>query len=294
LQRLHPIFDARVNRDIDAVTTELAAHGVDTPRVVRTQAGALWVDCDGQAWRALTWIAGETVDRVPSPEWAEAAGELVGRYHRALASFNYSYEFTRAGVHDTAAHLAKLAARTAGAIRDERSELASAILSAATELPEMPRALPLRHCHGDLKISNVRFVRDPVRAAALVDLDTVARGTLAFELGDALRSWCNPLGEDGNEAVFDRAIFGAAVRGFRRTAPELADGELASIAIGLPTVCLELAARFAVDAFDDSYFGWDASRFASRVEHNLVRARRQLALGRAVIAARDELAELLG
>ena len=63
---------------------------------------------------------------------------------------------------------------------------------------------------------------------------------------------------------------------------------------GLETVCIELAARFAVDAFRDSYFGWDPSRFPTRRVHNLVRARGQLALGLAVRAARDEALRIAG
>jgi hypothetical protein len=55
------------------------------------------------------------------------------------------------------------------------------------------------------------------------------------------------------------------------------------------TVCVELAARFCVDAVEDRYFGWDSERFSSRREHNLVRARGQLALARSVIADRDAL-----
>jgi hypothetical protein len=58
--------------------------------------------------------------------------------------------------------------------------------------------------------------------------------------------------------------------------------------VGLETVCIELAARFAVDAFDDRYFGWDPARFPSRRLHNLVRARGQLALGVDVRAARQD------
>ena len=64
--------------------------------------------------------------------------------------------------------------------------------------------------------------------------------------------------------------------------------------IGLETVCIELAARFAVDVFDDSYFGWDATRFPSRRAHNLIRARGQLALGLAVRAAHDDAMSLVG
>jgi aminoglycoside phosphotransferase (APT) family kinase protein len=199
-------------------------------------------------------------------------------------------------VHDTAAHLGKLRGHIdAGRGEREPLELGREILAAAAALPAMPD-LPRRHVHGDLKISNVIFSRTPLEALALVDLDTLGMGTLAFELGDAMRSWCNPRGEDVTAVQFELPIFAAAIRGFRTVAdPVCTRDERISIVTGLETVCIELAARFAVDAFDDRYFGWDAARFPSRRAHNLVRARGQLALGLSVRAAReDALAIVMG
>ncbi len=303
VQRLHPVFGAEVNLDIEAVTTHLAARGLVTPRLLRTQRGEAWLALDGAVWRALTWVEGSSVNAVPDPAWAAAGGALVGRFHRAVDDLAHDYKFTRAGVHDTAAHLDRLRARVAtvgdaaGADPTERDavELARAIFAAAAELPIMP-ALPLRHTHGDLKISNLLFRTGPApTAVALVDLDTLGRQTLAFELGDAMRSWCNPRGEDVTAVVFELAIFAAAIEGWSSAAGALVSiDERRSIVEGLETVCIELAARFAVDVFEDRYFGWDPSRFPSRRAHNLVRARGQLALGQAVRAARaDALAIVL-
>ena len=281
LQRLHPVFGPHVNLDIDAVTAHLAAHGLVTPRLLRTRDDRAWVEEDGRTWRALTWVDGETVHRVPDASWAEAAGELVGRFHRAVAELRHDYAFARAGVHDTAAHLGRLAEHARVHAGDaEGVELAREILDAAALLPPLP-ALPRRHCHGDLKISNVLFARTPLRAVCLVDLDTLGLSTIAYELGDAMRSWCNPSGEDAGSVVFDRPIFDAAIRGFRRSAGDvISEVEYDAISLGRQTVSLELAARFCVDVFRDEYFGWDQTRFPSRRAHNLVRARGQLALGR--------------
>jgi Ser/Thr protein kinase RdoA (MazF antagonist) len=281
LQRLHKIFAPEVNLDLEAVTAHLAAKGLVTPRLIRTRDGQPSVG----AWRALTWVDGATVHAIPDPSWAEAGGELVGRFHRAVADLRHTYQFARAGVHDTPAHLAKLRA----AIGDgdaEAADLGREVLAAAADLPAMPD-VPRRHCHGDLKISNVLF-RMPV-AVALVDLDTLGLQTMAFELGDAMRSWCNPRGEDAGGVSFDLPIFAAAMRGFLGVAGAIVSAEeRRSIVVGLETVCLELAARFAVDVVRDDYFGWDASRFPSRRAHNLLRARNQLALGLAVRAARAD------
>jgi hypothetical protein len=62
-----------------------------------------------------------------------------------------------------------------------------------------------------------------------------------------------------------------------------------SIVEGLETICIELSSRFAVDALEDRYFGWDEQRFASRREHNIARAAGQLALFNSVHRHRDTL-----
>lgn len=307
LQRLHPVFGAEVNLDIEAVTAHLAARGMVTPRLWRTPRGEAWVTEAATSpadspwvWRALTWVEGRCVARAPSAEWAAAGGELVGRFHRAVADLDHRYHFSRGNVHDTPRYFARLAAWLAGeagaapgAESDGESlalarEVAAQIAAAAAALAPIPET-PQRHCHGDLKLSNLLFREaSPIAGLCLVDLDTLCRGTIAFELGDAMRSWCNPAGEDQASVAFDLSLFAAAMRGYRAVAdPLLSDDERASIVYGLHTVCVELAARFCIDAFEDRYFGWDAQRYASRRQHNLVRAQSQLSLARSVAAQRD-------
>jgi Ser/Thr protein kinase RdoA (MazF antagonist) len=285
LQRLHPIFAAPVLEDIEAVTRHLAARGLDTPTLVRTRAGALGAsDAEGRVWRVLTYLDGFTVDRVAAPATARAAAALVARFHHALRDLEHDYRFGRAGVHDTAAHLARLE-RAVGIGGEGPRALAEAILAEARGLElGVFTALPRRRTHGDLKISNVLFAR-PDEARALIDLDTMGFLPLAYELGDAWRSWCNPLGEDVEETAFDLDFFAAAVAGYASGGPLGAD-EQQSLVPGVATIALELAARFCVDAFEDRYFGWDPARFPSRREHNRVRAAGQLALARAVGRAR--------
>lgn len=317
LQRLHPVFGAEVNLDIEAVTAHLAARGLVTPRLWRSQRGEAWVveperepgDREPpKIWRALTWVEGRCVAQAPSAAWAEAGGELVGRFHRAVVDLEHGYHFSRGNVHDTPRYFARLAAWRSGeagqappgadAAADAEllalaREVAAQIGAAAAALAPIPRT-PLRHCHGDLKISNLLFGHgEPVTGLCLVDLDTLSRGTIAFELGDAMRSWCNPAGEDQAAVAFELPLFAAAMRGYRGVADALlGDDERASIVTGLHTVCVELAARFCIDAFEDRYFGWNAARYASRRQHNLVRAQSQLSLARSVAAQLDQALEL--
>jgi Ser/Thr protein kinase RdoA (MazF antagonist) len=56
--------------------------------------------------------------------------------------------------------------------------------------------LTLRVIHGDPKVNNVLFDQASGQAVSLIDLDTVKPGLVHYDLGDCLRSACNPLGEE--------------------------------------------------------------------------------------------------
>lgn len=295
LQRQHHTFRGEVNLDIEAITAHLADRGIGVPRLIRTLEGSAFVEHEGRAWRALTHLDGVTVARLEDPNLARAAASLVGRFHRAIDGFAHKFHFTRPGAHDTPAHLARLHAaldnfRHHPAIRDVRP-VAEAIL--AHRLPELLQ-LPVRIIHGDLKISNVMFDPTLKDAIALLDLDTFQHASIAVELGDALRSWCNTMGESGEDVRVDLPIFEAAVRGYAEAAGDLLSlDERESIASGLETIALELSSRFALDALEDRYFAWDTSKYPSRTAHDLVRARSQLALARSARALRPELQALV-
>jgi len=303
LQRLNPVFSAAVNNNIDAVTRRLAELGMETPRLVPTRDGGLSVDMGNEAglWRLQTYVDGVSFDVVTSPGQARAAGSLVARFHRALDGLEHEFAGMRLGVHDTAQHMARL--REALAVhRDHRlyrevDALAADLLAAVDDLPPLP-SLPLRVCHGDLKLNNILFagIEPPAaeQAVCLIDLDTVGPMALAHELGDAWRSWCNRGPEDAREAKFDVEIFRVSFEGFHDALGRtLGAGERRACLHGVEWISLELAMRFAADALLESYFGWAPERYPGRGEHNLARARGQWALHRAVCATRRERAHIL-
>jgi Ser/Thr protein kinase RdoA (MazF antagonist) len=291
LQRLNTrVFSAAVHDDIEGLTAVLRDHGMQTPILLRTTADHNRLERDGEVWRAMTLVGQRTIDRLDSPAQARSAGRLVARFHAALADVDWTFHHARAGVHDSERHMRVLRE----AVRDlsdhrlyaDVAALAAPILAAweewrAASLPALPR----RIIHGDLKVSNLRFDGD--EAVALIDLDTLAWGTLDVELGDALRSWCGTAGEDTANAVFDLDLCHAALAGYAEGAgawgptPE----ESASFLTGTRRIALELSARFAADALRESYFGWDRARFPAAGEHNLLRAAGQWSLAQAVDAA---------
>lgn len=292
LQWLNPIFAPEVHFDIEAVTRRLEQQGLTTPRLVKTDRGNLWaVDADGGVWRLMTWIEGEMFLSADSALRCVQAGRLLGAFHRALWDFEHEFAFGRLGVHDTVRHIERLeqalAERSDHRAFGQVEPVAGDILQAAAGLA-LDDSLPARMVHGDPKISNVLFGPDGA-AICLVDLDTLARMPIALELGDAMRSWCNPAGED-TEAPFQVDFYRAALSGYAASVGGLpGPAERAAIPAGVETIAVELAARFCADALIESYFGWDRRRYASASEHNLIRARSQLALARSIRAQRAEL-----
>jgi Ser/Thr protein kinase RdoA (MazF antagonist) len=292
LQRVNPIFSAEVNIDIAAVTEHLANKGVLTPRLVPTRDGKLWLEHDG-VWRTLTRIDGMCLDALEAPSQARAAGRIVAEFHRAVSDLDHRLRNRRLGVHDTAKHLRNLRE----ALVEHRNHrhfdaiqpLAQRVLETAAALPPLP-ATPDRIVHGDPKISNLLFAHDADRALCLIDLDTLAHMPVALELGDALRSWCNPATEDAASARFVRPFFDAAIEGYAEAARGfLTRAEWSTIPLGALTITVELASRFCADALRESYFGWNRARYESASAHNQARVRGQLLLADGI---RAELSEL--
>jgi Ser/Thr protein kinase RdoA (MazF antagonist) len=296
MQRVNPVFPPAVNADIDRVTRRLADAGLRTPMLEPTVDGALWLERDGDTWRLMSWVQGVSRDALADADQADRAGELLGRFHRALDGIDTDFANPRLGVHDTARHLTTLR-RALDEHRGHReyarvAPLAQDILDMAGKLPVMV-ATPDRVVHGDPKINNMLFDPSSGAGLALVDLDTVGCMPLPLELGDALRSWCNPAGENRRSGVFSPELFAGALRGYLgATSGWIMPAEQAAILPATLTIIVELAARFCADALNESYFGWDSEQYASRSEHNQLRAAGQLALAQSCQAQYAELEKL--
>lgn len=288
LQWLNPIFRPTVNLEIDAVTARLSDQGLMTPRLLRTRTGAVFLPDGDASWRLQEFVPGRTLHAVTSPAIAHAAGRGVGTFHTALHGWERQRIAPRRDIHDTPTRMAELRQALDGADGHPLAPAARALgegILAAWCSWDGDLDLPDRTCHGDLKISNLRFHPNRDTVVCLLDLDTVGPMDISCELGDAWRSWCNPSGEDDPDtARFDLALFEASAKGFMATAPPLTRAERAALAGGPERICLELAGRFCRDAVLNEYFKEDRVRFPDAGAHNLHRARCQLALA---CSARD-------
>jgi len=281
LQRLHPKLSSDgIAADYAAVTEHLHRKRVLAPRLVRTRSGAPLASAEGVRWRLTTRLPGVTIGRIPDEATVTEAARALGRFHAAIADIDHDFQSDHP-LHRTVEHLQGL--RDAAA--DPRFAGSRGCVEAEIEtiLEALPGALlpdlPVRVVHGDPKISNVLFVEG--QATALIDLDTCNRHTLLVDLGDATRSWCRDGAEDERQDFrLDR--FEALLRGYFAGGPPLSPAEREALPLAGRTIALELASRFARDALEDHYFGWDASRYPDRRSHNVARTRGMLHLAASI------------
>jgi len=286
-QRVSPIFSPAIHDNIRAVARHLAARGCTTVTLCETASGALFVDLpDGGRWRLMERLPGAIFETCAGAAQARSAAAQVAAFHAALADFDAPLAPMGIPYHDTPRYLADLADAIARHPDHPRNADVAALAKRVFDAMARCRPdadLPRRVVHGDLKFSNVMFAgtagADRERATALIDLDTLCRLPIYYDLGDAWRSWTNRCAEDVPEAELDLAVFAATAEGYlANTGLRLAPAERASLEHAFERLTLEVCARFATDTLEEHYFAWEPDRFSSAAEHNWARARGQWSL----------------
>jgi Ser/Thr protein kinase RdoA (MazF antagonist) len=288
LQLVNPMFSAEVHEDIATVTRHLHAKGVTTPRLLTTADNHYYVRVDTRLWRMYNYLEGVTYNTLDDPGLAYEAGLALGRFHKALLDLDYRFKNRRPGVHDTPRHL-NILRKALDSNQDHPRykdvlPLGREILEQAGHLPALPH-LETRKVHGDPKINNVLFDKSTLKAVCMVDFDTLGDMVLPLELGDAMRSWCNPAGENTEETRFSLDIFRAGLKGYAESAKDfITETEWNSILPATRIIYIELASRFCADALNEDFFGWDSERYPSHSVHSQVRAVSQLNAGKSLEA----------
>ncbi len=263
---------------------------------------ANWLAAGGQAWRLLSFVAdAESFDTVQGVEHARQVGRALGTFHRLIHDLPAErLSDTLVGFHITPAYLAAYQ-RIQASSRVERcdsSRWCEAFvagrrhLAAVLEEAKAAGRLRLRPIHGDPKVNNVMVSTTSGKAVALVDLDTVKPGLIHYDIGDCLRSGCNPLGEetaDLGAVQFDLDLCRALLGGYLREAGEvLTPADTAHLFDAIRLIPFELGLRFYSDHLaGNTYFKVRHPR------HNLERARVQFRLVESIEAQEAPIRALI-
>lgn len=254
----------------------------ELPRVLLTRDGRdHLIDSGGSFWRALSFIdAAETFDTIKDAGQAQEVGSALGRFHSLLSDLApEDLSDTLPGFHLTPGYLAHYDAVLArhGARRSPEMSYASGFVDARrafASVLEDARAqgrLKPRPIHGDPKINNVMLDTATGQAVSMVDLDTVKPGLVHYDIGDCLRSGCNPRGEETGdwEAVrFEPELCRAMLSGYlSQTRDVLTGTDYDYLYDAIRLLPFELGLRFFTD-----YLAGNVYFKARYPEHNLIRA----------------------
>ena len=149
-------------------------------------------------------------------------------------------------------------------------------------------SIPMRITHNDPKINNVLFDKKTGAVKCVIDLDTIMPGSALYDFGDALRSLFtgdNEDNEDLSKLKVNFDIYKAFTKGFlSQTYDAMTPREVELLPMSVYIIAIELASRFLEDHLrGDAYF------HVSKKNHNLLRARTQIALAQDVMKNMDEL-----
>ena len=298
LQLVHPAVSMNGSMsNYFHVTHFLREQGLQTQTMLRTKDGSLWVEDDGEQgdmvgpeentwrWRLMQGVEGFTYETCTGNTMAEEAGKVLGEVDTALAKYPKALDSGRKS-HNYKLWFDILNQYQERFAADADEQIREAALLLHTEIPKLflPDDLPASIIHADPKTSNFLFDENG-NGIGMIDYDTLQVLSPLYEVADAVRSWCGGLEDDPNNS-FNSGIYEALMRGYLTTSKGLlSEREIALIPQACKLVMLGLATRFLNDYLDDSYFGWDETRYNTRKAHNKARALGQISLYKSYLKA---------
>jgi Ser/Thr protein kinase RdoA (MazF antagonist) len=274
----------------------------EVPRVLLTLDGCDHYAQDGQFWRSISFIEGtQTFDTIQDLHHAQETGFGLGMFHRSISALpTAQLADTLPGFHITPSYLRQFDEVVATNIPPTSPEVGhclrfiaerragAALLEDAKDRGE----LPLRTIHGDPKINNVLIDNTTHQAISLIDLDTIKPGLIHYDIGDCLRSGCNPAGEetaDWQAVHFEPELAQAMLQGYLASAQDfLTDNDYKYVYDSLRLLAFELGLRFFTDYLNGSVY------FKTKYpEHNLFRALVQFRLAESIESQASTIGKII-
>lgn len=293
-----------IMENIDRVTEHIRAKKTDgvTLHFHHSASGLNYMLDDEDAfWRVMNYIDSETYDISDDLSVIYETGVAFGQFQLRLSDFDGSalhetipdFHNTKKRLDDLFESAARDAAHRADVVTEELAYLESVRERAARLSVAFARGeYPARVTHNDTKCNNVLFDKKTKKPLVVIDLDTVMPGMSMYDFADAARFICSTAEEDEPDTykvAFDLAKFEALARGYVGTVrAHVTHAEIDTLTEATFAITVEIAARFLKDYLDgDVYFK------TLYPDHNLVRARAQIALSKSILAQSAEMEEII-
>lgn len=281
--------------NIEGVTEHIREKVMSKPnnkhlKIIYTQYGkSLYRDSEDNYWRMYNYISGcITYDNIFNKSIFYEVGRGFGNFQMLLDDYPAS------DLNEVIRDFHNTAKRYETFINDVRKDACDRVKLVTPEIVQIIQAaksfnkitdmletgeIPIRVTHNDTKINNVMMDEKTGHAVCVIDLDTVMPGSALYDFADAIRSGANTAGEeeeDISKVELNLSLFRAFTEGYLKEASSiLKESEIINLSYSCYIITIELAMRFLNDFINgDTYFKCE------KENHNLLRARNQLALAR--------------
>ena len=296
-------FTSHVRRRLQGNSTNTNRRW-EVPRVLLTPDDRDYlIDADGSFWRAISFIeAGETFDTVKDRKHAHEVGYALGMFHNLISDLpTEKLADTLPGFHITPSYLQqydRVVTENSGSPKSPEVEYCLQFVrdrktwAHILENAVAQGHLYLRPIHGDPKVNNVMIDTVTGQAISIIDLDTVKPGLVHYDIGDCLRSGCNPLGEETQQwkiVHFDTDICQFILQGYLSVAKDfLTENDYEYMYDAIRLIAFELGLRFFTD-----YLAGNIYFKVKHPQHNLARALVQFKLTESIESQETDIRAII-
>lgn len=254
-----------------------------------------WREADDTYWRMMRFIPNAFTYETVNEKYSHAAGLAFGEFEAALVDLPQQLGETIPDFHNMELRARQLKEAVQNNPVKRLSVVESMVEELNRNMEEMCKAeqlhrdgkLPKRICHCDTKVNNMMFDADG-NILCVIDLDTVMPSYVFSDYGDFLRTGANFTAEDDPNLAnvgFNMEIFKAFTKGYLTSAGAfLTPIEREHLPFAAKLFPFMQCVRFLTD-----YINGDVYYKIKYPEHNLDRAKNQLALFNSVCLHEEEM-----
>ena len=236
-----------------------------------------------EVWRLMPYVKNSiSYNRVSSLNQVKSAANYLGEFYHHLSDFNTeNLSITLPNFHHGNTIVLKFEEALLNGEKERLLSIKALISEVEKELPilkkwdEFCNSLPIRVVHYDTKINNFLFDKKTDKVLALIDFDTLMPGCVLSDIGDMIRTYSNPVGEESKEiekVVCNMEIINTIIQKFTKKAA-LEKEEIENLFFFFFSITFMQSVRFLTD-----YLNGDIYYQNSYKNQNFIRAQNQFKL----------------